>query len=95
MNVRPARQKEAVQDWETEGGAIAESPRANPTAQAGLNTNHERTGDSSHEQSDCQDPPLAAPRPEAQDLADATNSRYGTSSGTTSATVTAAAVRHR
>ena len=68
MNVRPARQKEAVQDWETEGGAIAEPPRANPTAQAGLNTNHERTGDSSHEQSDCQDPPLAAPRPEAQDL---------------------------
>ncbi len=27
-------QKEAVQDWETEGGAIAEPPRANPTAQA-------------------------------------------------------------
>jgi hypothetical protein len=26
--------KEAVQDWETEGGAIAEQPRANPTAQA-------------------------------------------------------------
>lgn len=28
------RQKEAVQDWESEGGAIAELPRANPTAQA-------------------------------------------------------------
>ena len=28
------RQKEAVQDWESEGGAIAEPPRANPTAQA-------------------------------------------------------------
>ena len=27
-------QKDAVQDWETEGGAIAEPPRANPTAQA-------------------------------------------------------------
>ncbi len=27
-------QKEAVQDWETEGGAIAEPPRANPTPQA-------------------------------------------------------------
>jgi cold shock CspA family protein len=30
----PRRQKEAVQDWESEGGAIAELPRANPTAQA-------------------------------------------------------------
>ncbi len=28
------RQKEAVEDWESEGGAIAEPPRANPTAQA-------------------------------------------------------------
>ena len=28
------RQKEAVQDWESEGGALAEPPRANPTAQA-------------------------------------------------------------
>jgi hypothetical protein len=27
-------QNEAVQDWETEGGAIAEPPRANPTPQA-------------------------------------------------------------
>ena len=35
VKVRPARQKEAVQGWETEGGAIAEQPRANPTAQAG------------------------------------------------------------
>lgn len=30
----PRRQNEAVQDWESEGGAIAELPRANPTAQA-------------------------------------------------------------
>jgi CspA family cold shock protein len=28
------RQKEAVQDWESEGGAIADPPRANQTAQA-------------------------------------------------------------
>ena len=28
------RQKEAVEDWESEGGAIAAPPRANPTAQA-------------------------------------------------------------
>jgi hypothetical protein len=28
------RQKNAVHDWESEGGAIAEPPRANPTAQA-------------------------------------------------------------
>jgi hypothetical protein len=30
----PRRQQEAVEDWESEGGAIAEPPRANPTAQA-------------------------------------------------------------
>ena len=28
------RQKHAVQEWESEGGAIAQPPRANPTAQA-------------------------------------------------------------
>jgi hypothetical protein len=28
------RQKDALQDWESEGGATAEQPRANPTAQA-------------------------------------------------------------
>lgn len=28
------RQNDAVQDWESEGGAIAEAPRAQPTAQA-------------------------------------------------------------
>ncbi|HEX5914950.1 MAG TPA: hypothetical protein VFY54_17665, partial [Rubrobacter sp.] len=28
------RQNDAVQDWESEGGAIAEAPRAQATAQA-------------------------------------------------------------
>jgi len=31
---RTPEQAGAVQDWETEGGAIAEPPRANPAAQA-------------------------------------------------------------
>jgi cold shock CspA family protein len=31
------RQKEAVRDWESEGGAIAELPRANPSAPGRLN----------------------------------------------------------